>query len=239
MNKIDFSFINIKTNISPNTIKIKLSPNLIEIKLNIFNITNYELVNELGKFENIINIYNSIKKINLIFDKSIDIKKTNHIITKIHNVLYQYYNITNKIKLSKVNKESNNLMLELDKYKSIVMDPNKNPNTYLAYVKSRVPSTHKISVYNIKKSNEFPLSKAVGCWLGWCDGCIDGITEGCEDGWLVGCRDGLFDGCMDGCMDGLCVGWLDGWDDGDEIGWWVGCNEGRRDGWEVGWCDGW
>ena len=69
MNKIDFSFISIKTNTLPNTIKIKLSPNLIKIKLNIFNLTNYELVNELKKFENIINIYNSIRKINLIFDK--------------------------------------------------------------------------------------------------------------------------------------------------------------------------
>lgn len=162
MNKIDLKFINVKINTTPNTIKVKVSPNLIEIKLNIFNLSNYELVNELSKFENVINIYNSIKRINLFFDKTIDTNKTNYIITKVHNVLYQYYNITNKIKLNKVNKESNNLMLELDKYKSIVMDPNKNPNTYLSYVKSRVPSTHKISVFNIKKTNDFPLSKAVG-----------------------------------------------------------------------------
>jgi leucyl aminopeptidase len=53
-------------------------------------------------------------------------------------------------------------MDELYLYKNIIMDPNKNPLTYLKYVKSRVPKNYKCKHFNINKSNLFPLSKAVG-----------------------------------------------------------------------------
>ena len=42
------------------------------------------------------------------------------------------------------------------------MDPNKNPETYLEYVKSRVPNNYRIEINNLKEFNKFPLTKAVG-----------------------------------------------------------------------------
>jgi len=42
------------------------------------------------------------------------------------------------------------------------MDPNKNPETYLGYIKSRVPKNYNIDIHNLKEFNKFPLTKAVG-----------------------------------------------------------------------------
>jgi leucyl aminopeptidase len=161
MKKIDVSFI-LNTQSVDKTISIETSEGSIIIRLNVFNLENYELVDELNKIENLIKVYNSIKRVNLIFHKSIEISQVNKILSKMHDVLYQYYNITREIKLYLVSEESANLMKELDIYKNIVMDPNKNPNTYLEYIKSRVPDTHDIVVFDVNTSGKFPLTKAVG-----------------------------------------------------------------------------
>ncbi len=161
MKKIDVNFI-LNTQSVDKTISIDTNTDSVTVKLNVFNLGNYELSNELNKIENIIKIYNSIKRINLIFHKSIEIPLVNKILAKTHDVLFQYYNITREIKLYLVSEESANLMKELDLYKNIVMDPNKNPNTYLEYIKSRVPDTHDIVVFNANSTDKFPLTKAVG-----------------------------------------------------------------------------
>ncbi len=161
MKKIDVNFV-LNTQSVDKTISIDTNTDSVTVKLNVFNLGNYELSNELKKIENIIKIYNSIKRINLIFHKSIEIPLVNKILAKTHDVIYQYYNITREIKLYLVSEESANLMKELDLYKNIVMDPNKNPNTYLEYIKSRVPDTHDIVVFDVNTNGKFPLTKAVG-----------------------------------------------------------------------------
>jgi leucyl aminopeptidase len=53
-------------------------------------------------------------------------------------------------------------MKELFLYKDIVIDSNKTPETYLKYIKSRIPKNYICKVIDINKSKLFPLSKAVG-----------------------------------------------------------------------------
>jgi leucyl aminopeptidase len=74
--------------------------------------------------------------------------------------MYKYSLVNNSI--SDINNEPSNLMNELKLYKNIVMDPNKNPETYLEYIKSRVPTNYNIEIKNLKEFNKFPLTKAVG-----------------------------------------------------------------------------
>ena len=44
---------------------------------------------ELEKISDLIKIHDSIKRINLIFDKNINVSNTNKILVHVHNVLYQ------------------------------------------------------------------------------------------------------------------------------------------------------
>jgi leucyl aminopeptidase len=76
-------------------------------------------------------------------------------------MLYTYKN-TKQINLHNVSQESIALMNELNIYKCIVMDPNKNPDTYLKYVKLRIPNNYDITVFNVRSTNKFPLTNAVG-----------------------------------------------------------------------------
>lgn len=161
MKKIDIYFIN-NTQNNIKTISINITETCVTIKLNIFDISNYEFGKELIKINNIINIYSSIKRINIIFDKSINIYLANKILSKTHNILYQYYKVTKEIKLYQVSDESNNFMHELDKYKNIVMDPNTTPDSYLSYIKSRIPPNYITHINNVKDTDDFPLTKAVG-----------------------------------------------------------------------------
>ncbi len=161
MKKIDVFFI-YNTQPVVNTVNIETSEQSVQIKLNVFNLGNYDLVKQMGKIENVIKIYDSIKRVNIIFAKQIEVSLANKLLTRIHDVLYQYYKNTREIKLYNVSDESINLMKELDMYKNIVMDPNKNPNTYLEYIKSRVPISHDIVVFDVNTNEQFPLTKAVG-----------------------------------------------------------------------------
>ena len=74
--------------------------------------------------------------------------------------MYKFSLINNKI--SYIDNTTQHLMDELKLYKDIVMNPNKNPETYLEYIKSRLPSNYNIEINNLKVFNKFPLTKAVG-----------------------------------------------------------------------------
>ena len=167
---IKILFLNSSKNIDELTI-INIGNNKIIIKMYVYNIKTYNLVKEIKKINDLINIYNNIKNITIIFDNELETFLINKIITKISNILYSYkptkeikmykYSLTNNV-ISYIDNESLNLMNELKLYKDIVMDPNKTPETYLEYIKSRVPSNYNIEVNNLKEFNKFPLTKAVG-----------------------------------------------------------------------------
>jgi leucyl aminopeptidase len=159
MNKIIIKFVNV-TKSNNKTSIITLNDN-ITITLNILKISNYDLNKELTNINNIIKIYNDINQIDIYFDKNDYIYNTNKIITKLNDILYTYKNIKNIILINKPD-ESKALMNELNIYKTIVMDPNKNPDTYLNYIKSRIPNNYNIEIFDVKKSNDFPLTHAVG-----------------------------------------------------------------------------
>ncbi len=164
MNKIDIFFIN---NPYKNNIKF------FEI-INIHGLSNYQLVKEISKINDIIKHHEKIikiKRINIIFGNNIDTITINKILTKINDVLYSYYPVTREIKLYQVSDskeikpikiESSMLMDEIIRYKNIVMDPNKTPESYLSWVQSNVPDNYNIQVTNITESELYPLTKAVG-----------------------------------------------------------------------------
>jgi leucyl aminopeptidase len=151
---------------SDNTEKFILKTDIdnVYIIINVFNLSHYELNKELDKMYDIIKIYNKIINIYIDFDKKFEEYEVNKIITKLNDVLYNYYPNTKKIKLLNVTEDSKNMMEELIKYKDIVMDPNKNPSTYLSYITSRIPKNYNYKVYEINKldTKYFPLTRAVG-----------------------------------------------------------------------------
>jgi leucyl aminopeptidase len=158
MNIIEIFFIN-----KNNTINIKIinkNINKIHIIINIYNLSNYEIFKLINKLNNIISIYDKIKQFNIKFDKNIN--TCSKILTKLNDIIYKYHFDVNKIKIYNVSNYCINLMNELFIYKDIVMNPNKNPDNYVKYVKSRIPSNYTYKLFNINKSNLFPLSKAVG-----------------------------------------------------------------------------
>jgi leucyl aminopeptidase len=77
-------------------------------------------------------------------------------------VLYSYYPVVKEIKLYNTDEYSSNYMYEIIKYKDIVMDPNKTPDTYLEYIKSNIPTDYNINIFNLNETDQFPLTKAVG-----------------------------------------------------------------------------
>ena len=155
MNKINIFIIN-NNSIMDNFI-LKLN-NEINIIINIYNLCNYKINNNINKINNIINIYDNINKINIIFK---NINNCNKLITHFNNIFYNYKK-KYKIKLFNCHITSKNLFNELFIYKNIVMDPNKNPDSYLNYIISRIPNNYNYDIYNTNKSTLFPLTKAVG-----------------------------------------------------------------------------
>jgi len=133
-------------------LKIKNNKDTVIIKLNINNINN---------INNIIILYNNIDKVNINFKDISNELLINKIMTQLHNILYDY----NK----KIDYEFNNIdnkyifiYNELDKYKNIVMDPNKNQKTYLKYIESRIPKNYEKKIFNLNETKLFPLTKSVG-----------------------------------------------------------------------------
>jgi leucyl aminopeptidase len=145
-------------------IKLKINESITKIKIYIKNKSFNSIDSELNKIYDIVNTISKKKKINIFFDKSLEDLIINSIITKLNNFAYSYKSskLLKKIKLHNIKSEGNILMNELTLYKNIIMDPNKNPETYLLYIKSRIPKNYKLKCFNINKSNKFPLSKAVG-----------------------------------------------------------------------------
>lgn len=165
MNRIDICFVNDTANTANYPI-IQSQENLSKLVINVFNLSIHNLEKEISKINSIIslkeNSTNKIKRINVIFDKKVDSFNINIILGKLNNVLYSYYPITREIKLYQVDEASSNYMNEIFKYKDIVMDPNKTPDTYLQYVKSNIPSDYNTNIFNINESDLFPLTKGVG-----------------------------------------------------------------------------
>jgi len=143
---------NIRINVQ-NKIPIIINYNEGNIKIDI----NYKNIYNLC---NVFKIYNNIKEINIKFDNNFDQIKINKILMKIHNYVYDYKNKI-KIKFHNIEDESINIFNELDYYKNIVMDPNKTPDTYLEYIKSRIPSNYVHKIFNINETDKFPLTKCV------------------------------------------------------------------------------
>ena len=127
MNKINIFIIN-NNSIMDNFI-LKLN-NEINIIINIYNLCNYKINNNINKINNIINIYDNINKINIIFK---NINNCYKLITQFNNIFYNYKK-KYEIKLFNCHITSKNLFNELFIYKNIVMDPNKNPDSYLNYI---------------------------------------------------------------------------------------------------------
>jgi len=144
---------------------IETQEDSIKIAINVFNLSIYDLKKELKKINSLISISDTyskiIKRINIIFDKRIDPLNVKSILGKLNDILYSYYPITKEIKLYNIDQSSSNYMSEVIKYKDIVMDPNKTPKTYLEYIKLNTPSNYNIQVFNVKETNDFPLTKAV------------------------------------------------------------------------------
>lgn len=157
MDKINIYFINKSK--KKESIDIK-SDKLIKIKIYVMNLSNYELTNQINNIRNVFNMYSSIKKIDIAFEKGTDTKDINRILTKVHDLLYSYKK-DSKVKLYNVPLNSRCLFECLDKYKDIVMDPNKTPDMYVKWIRKQIPDDYK---YNIKKTSEtfFPLTHAVG-----------------------------------------------------------------------------
>ena len=138
----------------------------VKIAINVFSLSIYNFKKELDKIRSLISISETntkkIKRMNIIFDKRIDSFNVKSILGKLNDILYSYYPITKEIKLYNIDKPSSNYMSEVVKYKDIIMNPNKTPDTYLEYVKLNTPNDYNFQVFNINETNDFPLTKAVG-----------------------------------------------------------------------------
>lgn len=165
MNKLNVILINSKKN----KFIFNSTNNFINYIINIDNISHHSTNKKINKINNIINIYDNINYVNIIFYNISNHIIINKIITIFNNILYSFkkkyycniiflnkdYNLTKLI-------EPHNLMNELNIYKTIVLDPNKNPTTYLEYIKSRKPKDYKINIFNTNTTDLFPLTNAVG-----------------------------------------------------------------------------
>jgi leucyl aminopeptidase len=157
--------------ISDDKSRVFINEKIYLIQINVFNICNYRLNKEIDKIKNLIKLNDKINMVSIIFDEKICCQLINKILSKMNNIIYSYTEmIKNKLytfsletnKICEINSESSNLMNELIFYKNIVMNPNKNPDTYLEYIKSRVPNNYNIIINNLDKTDKFPLTKAVG-----------------------------------------------------------------------------
>jgi len=165
MNKLNVILINSKKN----KFIFNSTNNFINYIINIDNISHYSTNKKINKINNIINIYDNINYVNIIFYNISNHIIINKIITIFNNILYSfkkkyYYNIMFLNKNYNLTKliEPSNIIKELNIYKTIVLDPNKNPITYLEYIKLRKPTDYNINIFNTKTTDLFPLTNAVG-----------------------------------------------------------------------------
>lgn len=152
MDKINIYFFN----------KTSKKSSLQNIIISTHKLSNYMLFKEISNLSKVISFYDIIKKINIIFDKTMEIKVIIKILLKVHDILYSYKinDIIKKIKLHNVPTIAKNFMKELNEYKHIVMNPNKNPDIYLNWVMKNIPSNYNKKVMKVS-SKFFPLTHAV------------------------------------------------------------------------------
>ena len=164
MNTINIFFINRNKSI------IKYSENTINIIISTL-MNNYNCNKYLKKIKKYINDDDKNDIINIYFDTKLNDTIIYKFISKIHNIFFNYklsnkYSLfmidSNTITTTIINNKFNKYVDELNKYKMINIDSSKNPNTYLEYVKSRVPTNYNCIVFNLKTTTDFPLTKAVG-----------------------------------------------------------------------------
>jgi hypothetical protein len=170
MKKLNVLFINS----NDNTIytDLNVNSNNILYKINV-NTTMSNLKSNIAKIKQLIAINGKTKEVNIIFDKNINF--TNVLIAKISDIFYNFNstiniklyetiinnNINFDIKLIRlINSQANLLLTELHKYKTIVMESDKDPVSYLKYVTENVPIGYKADV-KLVKANNFPLINAV------------------------------------------------------------------------------
>jgi leucyl aminopeptidase len=120
----------------------------------------YYITSCMKKLKNILQSYDHITTYNIKFES----KESISVLTHLHDILYSY---TTPIILN-LSKNMTIISNELKLYKDVVMDPNKNPDTYLKYILGRIPKGYKTNVFKISKDkkyspgNMFPLTKSVG-----------------------------------------------------------------------------
>ena len=165
MNKLNVILINSKKN----KLRLESTDDFINYTININNLYHYSINKKINKIINIINIYNEINYVNIIFYYISNHIIINKIITLFNNIFYSfknkyYFNIYFLDKDLSFTKliEPTKIMNELNIYKTIVSDPNKNPISYLEYIKLRKPNNYSIKIFNTKSTHLFPLTNAVG-----------------------------------------------------------------------------
>ncbi len=166
MNTINIFFINRNKSVikySENTVNIIISTLIDNCNCNKYfkKIKKY-INNEQEDEHDKINIYFDIILTDIIIYK---------FLSKLHDIFFNYklsnkYSLfmidSNTIKTTTINDKFNKYINELNIYKLINIDASKNPNTYLEYVKSRVPPNYDCIIFNLKTNSDFPLTKAVG-----------------------------------------------------------------------------
>ena len=161
MKKIDIYFYN-RNNPDESMSLIETKGNSVKVNIYMLNtdrFSTYNLVKELKKLNSIIGLYSNLKRINIIFDKNMNENMILTVVTKLHDILYNYLNRKGQeIKLYNVTDKVTQFMEVLTSYKNIVMDPNKTPVTYLEWIKMNIPSNYNIDIM----SEGFPLIEAVG-----------------------------------------------------------------------------
>jgi leucyl aminopeptidase len=169
MKNIIIKFINtlLTKKESINSFLMSSTTDLIEITINIYSLKNHQLMHNLNKIQSIIKL-SEYDKISIEFDSNFDSNSDesiiNTIITKLHDIIYKYkIKSDTKISYKNISSKSKAFISELDSYKDQVMDPNKNPNTYLQHIKQNIPKDYKIEVFKLSSDpNFFPLTQSVG-----------------------------------------------------------------------------
>ena len=145
--------LNINNNKIDKTTQLSINGQ-ITVTFNINNLSNYKIIKKINSLSNLLDLF-TIKTININFN-SIDDDNIYKILTNIHNNFYSYYD--KKIIIVN-NYFGNELIKELDKYKDIIMNPDKTPKSYLEHIKSRTPDNYICKELDKKY---FPLTIGVG-----------------------------------------------------------------------------
>lgn len=136
-----------------NNLEIRNIDGLSNITINIHNLTNFELDQKINNIEKFIK--NDIK---INFSNIPDNEITN-ILLKLNNITFNYVQPRKLIIPSKFI----NIIQQIEKYKTIVIEPNKYQDTMLKYFISNIPSNYTYKKYNIVRNDKlFPLTAAVG-----------------------------------------------------------------------------